>query len=198
MRDILIKDDTHAGALDQLGACALFFNRDWTNAEAFMARAEQAQSEQFRHFYRAWQLRIRGQFAEARVEQEKSEHPELTDPEFRFMMCSSRWAEGQYDEAIQVARRTLELNPNPLGEYNYHYWRANRLVGNGNYAAGLKAIRKAQALSPKQELTALLDYAYAKMGRTDEAREVLKQLPERSSPYLQPYFVARIHAALVA
>jgi len=47
-------------------------------------------------------------------------------------------------------------------------------------------------------MTALKGWAYAQMGQPDKAREVLRELlePRRTDRYLQPYFVARVYAAL--
>ncbi|MBI3418210.1 MAG: tetratricopeptide repeat protein [Verrucomicrobia bacterium] len=197
MDAILSQDDTHAGALDFRAACALL-KHDWKNFDAFSARSLESRSGQDWHWYRAFTLRIHGLFPDARAELEKAEQPESADGDFRFIMCSARWAERRYNEAIEVARRTLELHPTPVDEYNLHYWRAHCLVGKGEYDAGIDAIKQAEDIWPRQELKALLGYAYARMGRSEKAREVLGRLRElkRTIPYLQPYFVARIHAAL--
>ena len=46
-------------------------------------------------------------------------------------------------------------------------------------------------------MKALLGFAYARMGQADQAREVLRELEQtKRSRYVQPYFVARVHAAL--
>jgi len=45
------------------------------------------------------------------------------------------------------------------------------------------------------EMIALLGFAYARMGQPEKARDVLRRL-EESTDYVQPYFVARVYAAL--
>jgi pentatricopeptide repeat protein len=72
------------------------------------------------------------------------------------------------------------------------------LLGQDDFESALEAIQKAQEVWPKQEMLGLRGYAYARMGRPDKAREVLRELMDqhRTSPYLQPYFVARVYAAL--
>jgi tetratricopeptide (TPR) repeat protein len=88
----------------------------------------------------------------------------------------------------------MELNP--PGTDNYMLL-ARCYVAKGDYQEGRQAIQKAQEFEKKQELIALLGYAYARMGQTKEAKDVLQQLFELGrSKYLQPYFVARVYAAL--
>lgn len=194
MNDILSKDDTHAGALDQTG-CAWFLSWDWATFDSFTERLLRSVSGQQEHFFRAFLLRERGRFREARIEQELTEHPEPTDTDIRFFMASSRWVERHYDEGVAVARRTLELYPDHAEGY---FWLAHCLVAKGDYEQGIPAIQKAQEVWEKQELIALLGFAYARMNQTEEARKILQKLQElkRTKGYLQPYFAARVHAAL--
>ena len=94
-----------------------------------------------------------------------------------------------------MARRTIEMYPNAFGGYLNL---AQCLVGKGDYAEGVQAIDKARKIFERQDLTALLGIAYARMGEPARAREVLNELlsQEGTRPYLQPYFVARVYAAL--
>ena len=113
----------------------------------------------------------------------------------RYTMSSARWAVRDYDGAIRAARRTLEIYPD---NKSVGFWLAACLVAKGEYVQGLAAIREAQAVSNRQELTALEATAYALMGRKDEARKVLGELLELegSEQHVNPYFAARVYAAL--
>jgi tetratricopeptide (TPR) repeat protein len=113
----------------------------------------------------------------------------------RYTMSSARWAVRDYDGAIRAAQRTLEIYPD---NKSVGFWVAACLVAKGEYAQGIEAIRQAQAMGKRQELTALKATAYALMGRKDEARKVLGELLalEGSEQHLNSYFVARVHAAL--
>jgi tetratricopeptide (TPR) repeat protein len=110
-------------------------------------------------------------------------------------VVASRWAERDYEGAIQAARRTLELYPDCFDAYLYL---AHSLVAKDDHAAGIQAIAQARAIWDRQDLIALLGVAYARIGEPDRAREALKELlsQQTSRPYLQPYFVARVYAAL--
>jgi tetratricopeptide (TPR) repeat protein len=195
MSTVLEQDDTHPIALDQLAAYALFYKRDWATAYGLFERELQFRSKEDGHFVRAALYRLHGWFEEASVIQRMAEDPELTHIDGRFHMAASRWVERRYTEGVQVARRTLELYP---GHAEAYFWLAHCLVAKGEFEAGFEAIEKAQEVWKKQEMTALKGYAYARMGQPEKAREVLRQLMdiERTGPYLQPYFVARVYASL--
>ncbi len=143
----------------------------------------------------AMYYRTLGWSEEAWLLQKKSETPEPSDWVQRFHMAASRRVTRRYAEGARISRRTIEL-------YSSNWWGylslAHCLVEQREFEQGLDIIRKAQEICPKQEMTALKGYAYAKMGRTSEAQEVLSELRTqgRASPYPQPYFAARIYAAL--
>ncbi len=195
MSSVLERDDTQPWALDQLGGYWLFYKRDWTAAYEISTRQFQFRTGQSKFFMQAFVYRLYGWFEEARKAQKMAEDPEPTGADIRYHTTASRWAERRYAEGAQLARRTLELNP---GHAMGYYWLAHCLVADGEFGAGLEAIEKAQADSTRQEMTALKGYAYARMGQPEKAREVLRELMglRRTGPYLQPYFVARIYAAL--
>jgi tetratricopeptide (TPR) repeat protein len=188
-------DNTHADALDQRSGFALLLQRDWSTHNTFAARCLQSQPRPRYHWYKAFYLRIYGRFDEARVEQLASETPEPNDPDHRFFMAASRWAERDYDGGMRMARRTIEMYPTGFDSYLYL---AQCLVGKGDYAEGVQAIDTARRIFERQDLTALLGIAYARMGEQAKAREVLQELlsQQTTRPYLQPYFVARVYAAL--
>ncbi|HEY5911217.1 MAG TPA: serine/threonine-protein kinase [Verrucomicrobiae bacterium] len=195
MSQVLEKDDTRADALDQLAAYALVYKRDWIGVYDLFNRELRSRSGGERHWVQAFWYRIHGWAEEARVHQQESERPEPKGSDHRFSMAASRWVERRYAEGAQVARRTLELYPNHAEGY---FWLAHCLVAAREFEAGLEAIQKAQEVWKKQEMTALKGYAYARMGQPEKARQVLQELMElrRTGPYLQPYFIARVHAAL--
>ncbi|MCZ7639712.1 MAG: tetratricopeptide repeat protein [Verrucomicrobia bacterium] len=163
---ILARDDTHTAALNELGCYFLIFDHDWRAFDACHEREIAFSSGQSWHFTRAWWLRISGRLEEARKEQRLSEDPEPMDFG-RFYMCSARWVHREYDSAIHVARRTLELFP---GHADGYYWLAHCLVAKGDYAQGIAAIADSQAVHERQELTALLAVAHARQGNAPKPR----------------------------
>jgi tetratricopeptide (TPR) repeat protein len=192
---ILDQDDTHAGALDQMSGSTVFYLRDWAAADSFVNRMLQSSSEQNRLWLRGFYCRLHGWSNEARIYQEKSEHPEPTNPLQWYLMICSRWVDRHYAEGIKINRRAMELYP--VGADNYLRF-ARCFVAKGDYLEGIQAIQKAQEFEIKQELVALLGYAYARMGQTDKAKETLQELFKlgRIQRYQEYYFVARVYAAL--
>jgi TolB-like protein/tetratricopeptide (TPR) repeat protein len=100
----------------------------------------------------------------------------------------------RYDEAIGQAQKGLELDPRLAGGYE--------LLGRAylSKGMGLEAIRAFQhaASLTSNGLTdrALLAYAYAKTGKSQQALAILRQLealPETSAPY---FHIAMIYTAL--
>jgi len=195
MASILDQDDTYAEALGQMGTYALCCERDWDGSYALNRRADLHRPKQYALYSRAVWYGFYGWFDKARVCQEQAERPEPTHINQRRAMACTRWADRRYAEGAQMARRTLELYP---GHAEGYLWLAHCLVANGDYAEGIEATRKAQEVWKKQEMTALRAFAYTRMGQPENAREVLQELLEvqRTGPYLQPYFVARVYAAL--
>jgi serine/threonine protein kinase/tetratricopeptide (TPR) repeat protein len=195
MSRILEQDDTYADALEQLAGYILFYKRDWSNTYELNRREMQCRSGGTRLWLRAFWYRIHGWFEEARIAQQMSEEPEPTDIDQRTYMAAARWVDRRFTQGIQAARRTLELHPDNADAYCFL---AHCLVANGEFESGLEAIGKAQRDWRRPEMIALKGYAYARMGQTNEVQKVLDELMsiERTGPYLQPYFVARVYAAL--
>jgi tetratricopeptide (TPR) repeat protein len=192
---ILKLDDTCADALDLLSGFALFFRRDWSTFNTLATRCLETTPQPKYSWLKAFYLRMNGQRERAWAEQLLSESPEPTHPDHRFLMMSSRWAHRRYESGIQVSLQNIKICQSGFDGYLYL---AQCLVGKGDYAEGLKAIAQARAIFDRQDLTALLGVAYARMGEPIKAREVLQELlsQQTSRPYLQPYFVARVYAAL--
>jgi serine/threonine protein kinase/tetratricopeptide (TPR) repeat protein len=195
LENILKEDETHAGALDQMGGYLLSFARDWVALAQVVERELAARDSRSRDWLAAMWFRAFGWFEEARIWQERSEHPEPTVAAQLVHMGYSRRVDRRYADGARVARRLLDLYPgNSWGYFSL----AHCLVAAGEFEQGLEAIRKAQEIWQGQEMTALKGYAYARMGQPDKAREVVPQLLDlrRAGHYVQPYFVARIYAAL--
>jgi len=193
---ILSLDDTHALALETRAGVSLILDQNWLDFEGFRDRTLAAHPDHLRPIYRALYLRIGGCWEEAWEEQQRAEDPLPELPDYRWLMASARWAHGDYGGAIHWARHWLQTNPD---FYDFHVVLAQSLVADGRCEEGIAAILNAQKIhrSQRQELTALLACAHARLGQTAKAREILEQLcGPQENRYAQPYLVARIHAAL--
>lgn len=102
---------------------------------------------------------------------------------------------GRYDEALRAVTWVLEVEPHlPLA----HLTRGWVLFLTGKREDGIVAMRQAVSLSPDSTLyLAQLGQALGWMGRTDEAREVLRRLEGlHGQRYVSPYHMAYVHTGL--
>jgi tetratricopeptide (TPR) repeat protein len=100
------------------------------------------------------------------------------------------WWAGQYEEAIDEARKSLELDPDlAVGLYVL----GSAYAEKGMYEEAIKAHQRAGVLSP--DWKSALGRTYALAGRQDEARLVLAEL-EADPTTWDTWFIAQIYAVL--
>ncbi len=101
---------------------------------------------------------------------------------------------GRFDEAIEQAKRTQELDRNFPYVYYLQAQIANR---RGHPQEALPLMQKAFDLGGRNTLLlAMWGYINARAGNRDEALRAMDELRTKSSKYVLPLFLARIHAAL--
>ena len=100
----------------------------------------------------------------------------------------------RYDEAIAQLGRTLEMDPN----FYYARWNLGQTLElKGLNDEAIAKYQKAIALDDDPLPQALLGHLYAKIGRKDEARQILEQLQESAKHrYVSPYYFGLIHLGL--
>ena len=102
---------------------------------------------------------------------------------------------GRNDEAIDQVRRTLDLDPEFAPAYRQLGGIFEQME---RYAEAIEAFERAKVVSGSAtySLTALA-HTYARSGRVDEAKEMLKNLDDLGKrKYVSPYSLAAIHVAL--
>ena len=99
----------------------------------------------------------------------------------------------RYDEVIVQHARTMALDSTFL----YMDWFVGAAYREqGRYAEALAEYRRAQDLAGEQPLHGYA-ITYARMGRTEEAREILGRLEAYArTHYVNPIFLAEVHASL--
>src|SRR5262249_3395956 len=84
------------------------------------------------------------------------------------------FAARRYDEAIQQSRKTMDLDPDFAIA---HFEIGQALAQKRAYAPAIEELQKANSLSGGDATcTAVLAFAYTASGRSEEAREALRQL----------------------
>jgi tetratricopeptide (TPR) repeat protein len=101
----------------------------------------------------------------------------------------------QWDPAIKQLNNALELDP--------HYVWAHCVLGliyvlTGRFEEGIRTIETAAQISGQDSFTlGFLGHAYARAGRTGEARKILEKLKERSQKiYVLPTYFMWIYLSL--
>ena len=95
------------------------------------------------------------------------------------------------DQALDQLKKTLELDPN---FQETHFWLTLIYAQQGRYE---EAVAESYQLRTQWQKLFGLGYVYARMGKTAEARQMLKEMQALSlSKYVQPIRFALVHAAL--
>ena len=95
------------------------------------------------------------------------------------------------EDAVRISKKIQQAEPESQIGFMLEAWGH---IGQRDFPAALDAVRRGLSLHERQDLHGLLGYVYACIGETNKANEVLTQLNQLA--YAQPYWVARIHAAL--
>ncbi|MGH7497260.1 MAG: protein kinase domain-containing protein [Gemmatimonadales bacterium] len=167
---------------------------DWAGAEEGFKRAIELNpnSGDAYDFY-GLMLSALERYDEA-IEMQRRAH-ELDPLAHRMDIATTLLRAGRNDEALRVITRVLEVDP--------HFAMAHLTLGwvyllKGVPDQGMPALEKAVSLSPESTLyLAQLGQALAMVGRTAEAREVLRRLEELSRErYVSPYHMAYVYTGL--
>src|SRR5437879_5874295 len=106
-------------------------------------------------------------------------------------LCRFYFNARRFDEAEAQARKTLEMDSN---FYVAHYYLGEALQFKGKLTDGIAEYQKSFELNNDPFSLAMLGQAYARQGKTNEARKVLARLREQAkSQYVSPYARSEEH-----
>ena len=194
VRRALEIDSGLAEAHAVLGHLKYACDYDWVGAEAELKRAIELNPNSG-DVYDIYGLMLSAleRYDEA-IEMQQRAH-ELDPLAHRMDITTTLLRAGRYDEALRSVTRLLEVEPYFAMGHLTLGW-AYMLKGMPDQ--GIAALEKAVSLSPESTLyLAQLGQAFAQVGRTEKAREVLRQLEELSSKrYVSPYHMAYVYTGL--
>ena len=189
-------DETHRGARYWLAGAQMLYDWQWDEGAAALF-ATLTPEDHINRVFLCWTL---GQTNQARLHFALYEKQAMTDPAFntlgnRCWLSPGAYLDRRYEDGVREARKMIELFPRSSPGYVQFAYCAVEL---GRYEEALAAIKEGRVVEDSQDLLALLGCTYARMGRRDEALEVLRRLekPSPATAYVQPYLIARIDAAL--
>jgi TolB-like protein/Tfp pilus assembly protein PilF len=181
-------DDQLAEAHNSLAYIKYIYEWDWPGAErGFKHSISLNPNYATAHQWYAEFLTIIGRFDEALKEAKRAQE---LDPLSLIINAVGGWPymySRKYDQAIEHFQKTLEMDPDFMPARSYL---ARTYIGKSMYK---EALREYEILNDLPGM----GQAYAKMGKTKEARQVLEELRERSKhTHIGPSRVALIYFAL--
>lgn len=173
---------------------AATYDWDWGRAETGFKRAlELDPNVSITHYRYAWTYlspmgRHDEAIAEMKIAMEKEPLYLIQGANYAAVLMYAR----RFDEAVEQARKTYDLDPNFIGSIN---WLGHTNAAKGNYAEALSMA--ASAPDSDMPLRAAAGYVYAKTGQRDKALANIRQWKEiEKKRYVQNYWLAIAYAAL--
>jgi tetratricopeptide (TPR) repeat protein len=174
----LALDEQLAEAHMALGRALIFCDWDWAGSEkAFKRAIELSPNYADAHFWYSHNLTALGRHDEALAELKQAFDIDPFFPRTVLRQGQALYLARQYDRAVEQYLRTpFEVD----AAYFQVYWRLGLTYAQKEmYSEAINMLRKAQTFSEEISLgNASLAYVYAKSGKSDEARKILKELRE--------------------
>jgi serine/threonine-protein kinase len=177
-----------------LGYLSFATDFDWARGEALLKQAIELDpnSGDAYDFYGLLLAAVE-RYDEALVMQRRAH--ELDPLAHRMDASTTLLRAGRHAEALDAVTKVLEVDPHlAIG----HVTRGWALFLNGRREEGVAAIEGAVRLAPESSLyLGQLGQAYGMVGRTDEARAVLRRIEEMGKGrYISPYHLAYVYTGL--
>ena len=178
-------DNTLAEAHTSLATILEDFDWEWDGAEKGYKRAIElnpgyATAHHWYAFHLAFMARHEEAIAEVRLAKELDPLSLRINANVGYLLYFAR----RYDEAIDALKKAMEMDPDQLSGRTYLVY---VYLEKSMYDEALE-------LFPEQNNQYLLGLTYAKMGKIDEARQVLDYWIERSmQEYVSSYNLARFY-----
>jgi len=168
-------DDSLAEAHSVLGIVRLYYEWDWSGAEAALRRAlELDPNDAWGHTFWSQWLLIMGRNEEAITEAQLGMELDPLSASLIFNLGQRLWYIRAYDRALEQLQKALELDPNFVWA---HIVLAQVCAWKGRYEESLAACDKVTSLfGGNAHSRALRGLILAIAGRTDEARTILNDL----------------------
>jgi len=175
-----------------LALVKLAYDFDWPGAEVEFRRAiELNPGFAWAHFWFGRYLTWMGRYDEGTAALERAKQLDPLSPFISIEMGLPPFFMHRYDEAIENARKTIEMNPS---FFFAHYVLGDQLIQKGEYASAITELQAALRLEDSPVNLAGLGRAYAAAGEITKANSTLHELSTRTYP--PPYDIALIYCVL--
>lgn len=187
-------DPALAEAYAALADVKLYMEWDWEGAEeAFLRANELAPSLAMNHYHHAWYLALFGRWEEAFAEHTRAQQLDPLTP-FHTAWLGGLYMYrdlGNHEEAIVLAQRALDLQPNNPTALMILGWAHSAA---GRHELAIEIGRRMAEIDPA--LKWQLGLSYARAGRVDEMRAVLAEIESEEPTSWTAYGRATLHAHL--
>jgi tetratricopeptide (TPR) repeat protein len=193
-RKALMIDPNLAEAHTSLGVVMLRYNWDWQAAEkSFKQAIALAPDLASPHYWYSSLLAITGRTDESIRESEKAKQLEPFSPLYITNLGKAYYRARDFDKTIDYFRTVLSESPNNTSAM---YMLALAYCQKSLYSDAIKVLENLSTMN-KWYAAALLGYAYAKVGRVDEARQILAEMDVHSkTEHLPPQERAVVYIGL--
>jgi serine/threonine protein kinase/Flp pilus assembly protein TadD len=188
-------DATLAEAHTSLIFAGLYYDWDWLAAEREYKRAiELNPNYATAHQWYALSLPPRGRLEEAIVEMKRAQELDPLSLSINATLGWTYYFARQYDRAIEVCRKTLEMDK----DFLWALWSLGMAYQQtGMFEEAIAEFQKARIHKDNPHPMAGLGHAYALAGKRSEAFAILDEMKEQSKrTYVPSYYLAAIHLAL--
>ena len=136
-----------------------------------------------------------GRFDEAKVERKRALEFEPLSPLFGMVSGATFYFAGQYDEAVEQLKKTVDLEPR---YYPTYFWLGQAFEQKKMITEAIETYQNGISRSERNpSLIAALGHAYATAGQRDKAQGSLTELTTLSkASYIDPYYFAMVYAGL--
>jgi tetratricopeptide (TPR) repeat protein len=189
-------DETLAEAHTSLAAAKLFYDADWTGAEASIKRAiEINPNYSDAHMIYGYTMMLQGRFGDSKQYFERSIQLDPLSILKKISLGNAFYFERDSTTAIDIYQQSLHMDPN---SGLAHWSLGNALLQAGRTDDAIAAYEKAIPLSgDSPDEIASLGFAYAIAGRKEDATRIIGDLEKRAGrAYTPPTLIAAIHGAL--
>jgi tetratricopeptide (TPR) repeat protein len=189
-------DPELAEAQSSLGFTKFWLEWDWAGAEAALRKAITLDSSfAFAHRMLGVLLSHVGRNQEARTAMQRARELDPLDAMNQALSAQVAFAARDYSSAVQFARQSIVIDP---GFWVGHMQLAQAYEQLGDVDRVFDALQSAGRTSGNNsKVVSLRGYILGKLGRANEARDVLTTLKAIARDhYVPPYAIALVHAGL--
>jgi serine/threonine protein kinase/Tfp pilus assembly protein PilF len=170
-------------------------DRDWTSADREYKRAiELDPNNSTAHETYSMYLAAMGDSAKGLAEARRALDLDPLSLRVNTVMCWQHYFAHRYDQAVEAARKTLELDSNYMSA---HWCAGVSYQKKGDSGQAVAELQKTVAVAGNTESRAWLAYVYAAVGQREKALEILHELLALSKrEHVSPYQIAEIYTGL--